>query len=58
MPGEPMPQEAFDILKNSGILNPNVTLGQMMETGKQLSATVPIPNVATFFGPWYCYTKD
>lgn len=56
-----MPQEAFDILRDSGILNPDVTLGQLMETGRQLSATGGEAassleaSVPTFVGPWYCY---
>ncbi|HUR23946.1 MAG TPA: hypothetical protein VMZ73_08770 [Acidimicrobiales bacterium] len=50
-------ERSFEILKESGILNTDVTLGQIMEAGKKLSAikTGSEASVPTLIGNWYVY---
>ena len=52
-----VPQSHFDILKNSGILNPDVTLSNLIDAASQLSALNPggPASVPTLLGDWYVY---
>jgi len=57
--GEPehMTSKHFEILKESGILNTDVTLHQLIEAGSKLSALNPGGSRATptLVGDWYVY---
>lgn len=50
-------ERSFEILKESGILNTDVTLGQIVEAGRKLSAlrTGSEASVPTLIGDWYVY---
>ena len=51
-----IPQEHLDILKNSGLLNPNITLEQVISAATELNKFAQSQaSVPTLIGPFYIY---
>lgn len=52
-----IPQEHVDILKKSGILNPDITLEQVIDAATELDKTFKGSDVSvpTLIGDWYVY---
>ena len=52
-----IPQEHLDILKNSGLLNPNISLEQVISAATELNKfpAQSQASVPTLIGPFYIY---
>lgn len=64
MTGNRLTEEHLEILRNSGLINTDVTLNQLLEAGVELGKLDPDPDaepdepMATrLVGPWYAYEK-